>query len=463
MRFLQFAKSAQGTNITHLRHTFIRTLCLSLVFLSLSIPAHALNLISDEETESWLYDVLTPIFRAAELPLNRDYIHIVRDDSLNAFVGDQNRMFVHTGTLLKAKNANEIEGVLAHETGHILGGHILRLKITMQDLQTATLASLIAAAGAAAASGRGDAAIAVVLGTQSSALNAMTAYQMSEERAADETAVKLLRKNNKSVRGLKNFMQKIQSANRLQGIEETPYFRTHPVTAERVAFFNEKLRTEKPAAPETALDARLRRIQAKLFAYLEPPEQVIRRYPLSDNSLAAGIAHAVYYMRKRNLPRALEYADKLIKAEPDNPYFWEIKGQALFEGGKPAEAAAAYRRMLELKPESEQFKLAYAEAVIAAGAPRSELQKLIPLLEQANRNRAWPSAYRLLGQIYAALGENGTADYFAAEYNYAVGDRVIARRQLAKALKQQLPPNIRLRAEDLNAKFKQALKKKSLF
>ena len=258
-------------------------------------------------------------------------------------------------------------------------------------------------------------------------------------------------------------MQKIQSANRLQGIEETPYFRTHPVTAERVAFFNEKLRTEKPAAPETALDARLRRIQAKLFAYLEPPEQVIRRYPLSDNSLAAGIAHAVYYMRKRNLPRALEYADKLIKAEPDNPYFWEIKGQALFEGGKPAEAAAAYRRMLELKPESEQFKLAYAEAVITAGAPRSELQKLIPLLEQANRNRAWPSAYRLLGQIYAALGENGTADYFAAEYNYAVGDRVIARRQLAKALKQQLPPNIRLRAEDLNAKFKQALKKKSLF
>lgn len=441
----------------------MRRLCLIMLFLCYALPAHALSLISDEETESWLYDVLTPIFRAAELPLNRDYIHIVRDDSLNAFVGDQNRMFVHTGTLLKAKNANEIEGVLAHETGHILGGHILRLKITMQDLQTATLASLIAAAGAAAASGRGDAAIAVVLGTQSSALNAMTAYQMSEERAADETAVKLLRKNNKSVRGLKNFMQKIQSANRLQGIEETPYFRTHPVTAERVSFFNEKLRTEKPTAPETALDARLRRIQAKLFAYLEPPEQVIRRYPLNDNSLAAGIAHAVYYMRKRNLPRALEYADKLIKAEPDNPYFWEIKGQALFEGGKPAEAAAAYRRMLELKPESEQFKLAYAEAVIATGAPHSELQKLIPLLEQANRNRAWPSAYRLLGQIYAALGENGTADYFAAEYNYAVGDRVIARRQLAKALKQQLPPNIRLRAEDLNAKFKQALKKKSLF
>ena len=127
----------------------MRRLFLTLIFLCLALPAAAVSLISDEEAESWLYDLLTPIFRAANLPLNRDYVHIVKDDSLNAFVGDQNHMFVHTGTLLKAKNSNEIEGVLAHETGHILGGHILRLKIKMQDLQKATLASLIAAAGAA--------------------------------------------------------------------------------------------------------------------------------------------------------------------------------------------------------------------------------------------------------------------------------------------------------------------------
>ena len=441
----------------------MRRLYLIMFFLCLALPAQALSLISDEETESWLYDLLSPIFRAANLPLSRDYVHIVRDDSLNAFVGDQNRMFVHTGTLVKAKNTNEIEGVLAHETGHILGGHILRLKIQMQDLQKATLASLIAAAGAAAASGRGDAAIAVVLGSQSSAINAMTAYQMSEERAADETAVALLHQNNKSVRGLKDFMQKIQSANRLQGIEESPYFRTHPVTAERVAFFNGKLKNEQPAAPETAMDKRLKRIQAKLFAYLEPPEQVIRRYPLSDSSIPAAIAHTVYYMRRHNLSAALQYAGRLLKAEPDNPYFWELKGQALFENGKPRAAANAYRRMLELKPSSDQFKLAYAEALLAASPSPAELKSLIPLLEQANRNRAWPEAYRLLGQVYALQGQTGVADYFAAEYNYAVGEKAAARRQLAKALKQKLPENIRLRAEDLNAKFIRALKKKSLF
>ncbi|MBO5285074.1 MAG: M48 family metalloprotease, partial [Alphaproteobacteria bacterium] len=189
-----------------------RIFILAMMFCLLGFNVKAVSLISDEETESYLYDILKPIFNAAELPLRRDYIHIVKDDSLNAFVGDQNRMFVHTGTLIKATNSNEIEGVLAHETGHILGGHILRLKIKMQDLQKATLASMVAAAGAAAASGRGDAAIAVVLGAQSSAINAMSAYQMSEERAADETAVLLLGKNHKSVKGLKDFMTKIQNA-----------------------------------------------------------------------------------------------------------------------------------------------------------------------------------------------------------------------------------------------------------
>ena len=441
----------------------MRRLFLTLIFLCLALPAAAVSLISDEEAESWLYDLLTPIFRAANLPLNRDYVHIVKDDSLNAFVGDQNHMFVHTGTLLKAKNSNEIEGVLAHETGHILGGHILRLKIKMQDLQKATLASLIAAAGAAAASGRGDAAIAVVLGTQSSAINAMTAYQVSEGRAADETAVSLLHQNRKSVRGLKDFMQKIQSANRLQGIEENPYFRTHPVTAERVAFFNEKLQKEAPSASEAEMDARLKRIQAKLFAYLAPLPQVIRRYPLDDASVPADIAHAVYYMRQKNLNAAQKYLHRLLAAEPQNPYFWELKAQTFFESGRPRDAVKAYRRALDLKPSSDQFKLAYAEAVLSASPSRPELQSLIPLLEQANRSRAWPSAWHYLGQVYAGLGQIAVADYFAAEYNAAVGENAVASRQLAKALKQPLPANIKLRAEDLKARLAQENKKNSLF
>lgn len=440
-----------------------RIFILTILFCLFGFNAKAISLISDEETESYLYDILKPIFNAADLPLRRDYIHIVKDDSLNAFVGDQNRMFVHTGTLIKAANSNEIEGVLAHEAGHILGGHILRLKIKMQDLQKATLASMIAAAGAAAASGRGDAAIAVVLGAQSSAINAMSAYQVSEERAADETAVLLLGKNHKSVKGLKDFMTKIQNANRLQGIEEIPYFRTHPVTSERMGFFNDKLKKERGVLNDFDKDERLKRIRAKLFAYLAPLDKVIKKYPLTDTSIAGNIAHTVYYMRQRKQAEALKYADILIGKEPNNPYFLELKGQILFEGGKFAEAAQFYQEALSFKPQSDLFKLSYAEAVLAGKPSTQDLKKLIALLEQAGRNGVYPSAYLYLGRVYADLGHIAEADYFAAEYNYALGEKEIAQRQLKKALKQNLRSDIQLRAKDLEAKFKQDEKKDTLF
>lgn len=440
----------------------MKRLCLVLFLFCISYNAHALSIISDEETESWLYDILAPIFRTASLPLNRHYLHIVKDDSLNAFVGDHNHMFVHTGTLLRASNSNEIEGVLAHETGHILGGHILRLKIKMQDLQKATLASLVAAAGAAAASGRGDAAIAVVLGAQSSAINAMTAYQVSEERAADETAVLLLGKNNKSVRGLKNFMEKIQHSNRLQGIEESPYFRTHPVTTERITFFNDKLKKEHSIVFQSSMDERLRRLQAKLFAFLAPLEKVLAKYPLTDTSVYAKIAHAIYYMRQKNLPSSLKYADELIKIEPNNPYFWEIKAQTLFENGKIADAVTAYRKTVDLRPSADLFKLSYAEAVLATDTTATEATQLIPMLEQIARHGHSPIAYLYLGKIYAQLNQPAVADYYAAEYNHAIGEISIAHKLLLKALKKNLRSDIKLRAEDLKAKLDQDLHKKSL-
>lgn len=436
---------------------------LLLFTLLLSLPAHAISLISDEETESYIYEILTPLFKSANLPLERQNIHIVKDDSLNAFVGDKNHMFVHTGTLLKSDNSNQIEGVLAHETGHILGGHILRLKLKMQDLQKATMTSLIAAAGAAVASGRGDAAIAVVLGTQSSAINAMTAYQVSEERSADETAVMLLKDNKKSIQGLKDFMKKIQKTNRLQGVEEIPYFRTHPVTTERVSYFDDKLKKETNTTKNYDMDKKLTRLQAKLYAYLEPLENVLKKYPLDDNSIEANIAHSIYYMRLKDINKGLQYANKLVSAEPNNPYFWEIKAQSLYESGKIKESVPAYKETLRLKPNSDLFKLSYAEAVLANAPTRAEIKSVIPLLEQTNQKTPRPQAYWLLGQAHNLLQNNATADYYLAEYYYSIGDERLTKRQLNKLQKQTLPPSIKLKAEDLDAKIKSEMKKKSLF
>lgn len=441
----------------------MKKLLLTLLFVVLSFSANAISVISDEETESWLEDVLIPIYKSANLPFKRDNIHIIKDDSLNAFVGDQNHMFIHTGTILEASNTNEIEGVLAHETGHILGGHILRLKIKIKDLQKASLASLVAAAGAAAVSGRGDTAIAIVLGAQSSAINAMSSYQITEERAADETAVALLSSQKKSLKGLKNFMEKIRATNRLQGIEETPYFRTHPITTERISFFNSKLQNEKNSSYTPNMDNRLKRIQAKLYAYLSPTQKVLKKYPLTDSSIEATIAHAIYYMRLKNLNIANKYIDKLILLEPQNPYFWEIKAQNLFENHNPKEAVKAYKQALELKPTSDLYKISYSEAVLASSPSRKELTSLIQLLEHANRNQNHPLAFHLLGEVYSKLGDANTSNYFIAEYNNAIGNFDLARKQLDKALKNELPPYIKLRAKDLEQKLKSETQKETLF
>ena len=441
----------------------MRRLFCFLFFFILSFNAQALSLISDEETESYLYDILNPIFKAAQLPLNRSHIHIVRDDSLNAFVGDKNHMFVHTGTLLKASNSNELEGVLAHETGHILGGHILRLKIKIQDMQKATLASLIAAAGAAAASGRGDAAIAVVLGAQSSAINALTAYQMSEERAADETAVKLLAQNHRSIRGLKDFMGKIQKSNRLQGFEEMPYFRTHPITSERVNFFDNQLKKETSTVSDRMMDIRLKRIQAKIFAYLAPLDKVLSVYPLSDESTTAEIAHTVYFMRQKNLNQSLKYVNHLIEKEEKNPYFWELKAQLLFECGHVKESAEIYRKLLQLKPHSDLFILSYAEAVLSDEYDFSRQNELVAMLERISHQQNYPEAYLYLGRIYANKGEDGIAEYYSAEYNHAIGKTDLARKMVSRALKKNLRQDIKLRAKDLEEKLAQDDRQKTLF
>ncbi len=436
-------------------------LCLALCLFTFK-NCLAINIISDDQTQSYIFDILTPIFEKAELPLDFDKVFIVNDNSLNAFVGDRNNMFIHTGTILSASNTNEIEGVLAHETGHILGGHILRQKIKMQDLQTATLASLVAAVGAAAISGRGDAAMAVVLGSQSSALNAMTAYQLTEERAADETAVMLLNKNNKSLEGLKSFMQKLQNTNRLQGIEESVYFRTHPVTRERISFFDNQAKQQGDVLDNIELDERLKIIQAKLFAFMAPVDDVIKKYPNSDVSTEGLLARTVYYMRKKDFANAIKYVNRLIKKDDKNPYYWELKSQVMFEGGRLNEAKTSSYKAYILKPYSKLLALNYAGIALDNDLSQKELKDVIILLEKVNDASFYPITNYLLGKAYNILGDEGISNYYLAEYNYLRGQNKQAIKFLNKSLKLKPRADVLLKAKDLSLKIKSTQKKKSL-
>lgn len=426
---------------------------LILAFLPLRDALGQMSIISDEETEQYLAKVIRPIFQTAGIPFNRNKIYIVNDNSLNAFVGDGNNLFIHTGTLLKADNTDQISGVLAHETGHILGGHILRQKIKNQSMQEASLASLVLAGAAAAASGRGDVAVAVMLGSQSSLLSNYMAYRVEEERSADDAAVKLLYKRQTSPQGLLQFMKKIQKQNALNGIEESDYFRTHPVTSERVRFLEQAVK-QSPYHQDHSLDGEFQRIKAKLYGFLQEPAQTFKRYPLSDTSIAARYAQAIAYFKQLNFGKALRMIDALSAEEPDNPYFYELKAQIYMEQGNLKAAKEAYGKVLKLRPDAALLQVDWAQAALAVSPSPAELKNIIAVLNRSLQQRPSAMGWLLLSQAYDQNGQTAYAEYAAAEYSLRIGAADIAKRQAENAQRKNPPSALRLKLDDLLRRIK---------
>ena len=432
----------------------ICSLVLLLAFLACSDAKAAINLITDEETEQYLAGVLRPIFKAAGIPFKRNNIHIVDDNSLNAFVGDGNNMFINTGTLIKAGSSNEIKGVLAHETGHIQGGHILRQKIKNQEMQQISLGSLILAGAVGAATGRADVGMAIALGSQSSAINNYLTYRIEEERSADEAAVNLLGKTKQSPQGMLTFMKRIQQQNRLSGVDETAYIRTHPVTGERVAFMEQAV-SASPYPQKDKDEEQFRRVQAKLSAFLSEPSQTLQKYPLSDKSVPARYARAIAYFKQLKTAQALNEINSLIAQEPDNPHFKELKGQIYMETGKVKEAKAEFQKSLALMPNSALFQINLAQAVLESSPSQSELRKNVDILNKSLVQNPNSFAWLLLSRTYGELEDYAASNYAAAEHSLGIGAVDIAEKQAKQAENSATDSKLKLKINDLLTRIKE--------
>jgi len=413
-------------------------------------PAYAQNisLISDDETEQLLNNIVKPLFKAAGVSYNPNNIYIVNDNSLNAFVTDGNSLFVHTGTIVNAASPNELSGVIAHETGHIAGGHILRQKLKNKEMQEVTLASALLAGAAAAAGGRSDAAIAVMLGSQTSALTHYTLYRTGEERAADEAAIKLLKQTRQSPQGMLDFMKRINAQQALNGIEETPYFRTHPVTRERISFF-EKAAEVSEFSKEDKLQNDFDRVKAKLFAYLNTPEATRRKYSESDTSVPSLYARAISAFKQLNVRKAEKLLDELIGREPNNPYFHELKGQIFMETGHIAKAVQEYRKALSLAPKSYLMQISLAQALLENNPTPQAANEAVTLLNKALVARPNGMSWLLLSRAYGLLGKTAEANYAAAEYSLHLQAYNTAKHQAEQAKAAHPSKSLALKIDDL--------------
>lgn len=427
-----------------------------LAFLALSFSAaraQSISLISDEESEQLLADIARPLFHAANLRFDRGNIYLVNDPSLNAFVADGNGLFIHTGTILAADSPNELAGVIAHETGHIEGGHILRQKLKAKEMSQISLVSALLAGTAAAVSGRGDAAMAVLLGSQSSALTHYTRYRTQEERSADEAALKLLAATGQTPQGMLTFMKRINQNNVLNGREETPYFRTHPITQERISFFEQAVKNP-PSGTADPRQEKFDRVKAKLYAFLNSPEQTFSKYPVADKSVAAGYARAIARFKQLKFAAAQKEMDELIKKEPGNPFFHELKGQIFLESGQIKSAAREYEKALALLPSSPLLQESAAQAILENNPTPLEVQKAVNLLNKALLRRPNAGAWLLLSRAYGLKGDEASAAYAAAEFSLGIGARDTAERQALQARKQTDARALKLKIDDLLIRIK---------
>lgn len=386
-------------------------------------PTLAQGLIRDTEIERVMAEYTEPLLVAAELDPNSVDFYLVGDMEFNAFVTQGQNIFLNTGTIVRAHNVNEIKGVIAHEIGHIQGAHLARSGEEARGSMV-TMAATMAVGIIAAAAGAGQAGAAIMASSSQFAQLDFLRYSRGQEASADQAAVRFLTTTGQSGRGLVTTFERLAYQERLSEARRWAYFRSHPLSSERVAALRRNVEASPYVdIPDSEDDMQtLRRLQAKIIGFMVPPAQTFDRFPPSDLSIPARYARAVAYYKQGLTDRAAEEVDGLIELEPDNPFFYELKGQMLYENGRIDASIAPYERSVELLPDAPLFRIGLAGSLIATGeTDRMEeaVRQLNFALVEENEN---PYGWRLLASAHAELGNEPMAEYATAEQFYHGGN-----------------------------------------
>lgn len=394
------------------------------------------SFVRDAETEAIIRRIALPIFEAAGLSPDAVQVFLINDRQINAFVAGGQRIFIFTGLLLRAQTLNQVAGVLAHETGHISGGHLIRSEEAIRQATALQIAGLLLGIAASAAGG-GSAGMGMVMGGQSMAERSFLAFSRTQESSADQAAVGFLGRTGQDPKGLVEFLKILGTEESVMIGRQDPYLRSHPVSAERIAALENRvaLGRAKDPARDKALNDEFLRVQAKLFAFTEPLAQTLRRYPPTDTSIPARYARAVGYYRVADLNRAVPEIDSLLKDEPKNPYFLELKGQMFLESGRIREAEPPLAEAVRLAPDEPLLQLMLGQILIEKG-DRPDLDRAVEALKKVTaREPENPDAWRLLSQAYGRQDKIGEASAAAAEWYYQSGDNKGAKLQADRAIR----------------------------
>ncbi len=418
-----------------------------------AMPASAQTVIRDTEIEEDMAEWFAPIFKAAGMSPDQVNIILVQDDQINAFVAGGSNIFFYTGLLQKTQGPEEVIGVMAHELGHITGGHLIRGREAMEQASYESILGMILGVGAAIATGDGAAAATIGTGASSMAQRKFLRYSRTFEASADQAALRYMDSAGMDPAGLESFLKKLEGQELRPESQQSEYVRSHPLTRDRVQTVI--ARAENSPNKGKAVPAEWTRqhkmMLAKLMGFVTP-QQVAWTYDDRDNSRESVTARAVAAYRTNDVARALKLSDQLLAMEPQNPYFLELKGQMLVDFGRLAEAIPYYEKAVAIKPGAGLIRTALAHAQIeTAGNDAAKLKKAIGNLDAALKTEPRSTRiHRLLATAWGRAGDESRAKLHLAEE--ALLQR---RRDNAKSLAQQAKAGLKpgsadwIRANDI--------------
>jgi predicted Zn-dependent protease len=394
------------------------------------------SVLRDTETELLFKQMSLPLVQAAGLDPRSVNVVLLNDPEINAFVATGQTVYLQTGLLETADNVNQVQGVVAHELGHVIAGDAIRSGQGEKQATGISILSLVLGAAALAA-GAGDAAMGVMMAGQRAALGEFLAFTRAQEATADATATRLLSKSGISGKGMLDFFGKLQNQEyRLAIYSKDSFDRTHPLSSERIQALSQTLRSDpawsKPTDP--ALEARFQRVKAKLLGYIDPKQAVIK-YPESNQSIPAHLARAYAYHLGGYPQKAEAEANTLVAKDPNDPFFLELKGQILLEGGKPKDAIPVLREAVQRSGEAPMIAAMLGHALVATEDPKNFTEAKQILKVAVNRDNQDPFAWYQLGIIYDREGDEARAQLATAERSNLEGNPKLAYASAQVAMK----------------------------
>ena len=423
-------------------------------------PAAALRLIRDAEIEHTLRRIADPLFRAAGVNPASVRIYIVNDREPNAFVAGGQNIFINTGLMTEAGSVDELRAVIAHELGHITGGHQTRRGEALKGGRGIAAIGMLGAL-AAAAGGAPEASVAIAAGTAQVAQRSALAYSRSEEASADQAGLRYLAAAGGDPQAMLDVLDHFRGQDALLSAGNVDsYALSHPMWSERMALIEDRVAKLPPGHPPSAEDVYWHgRMVAKLDAFLGSPAQTLRKYPESDGSEAAELARAIAWHRRPDPGRADAAMRALLAARPDDPYYLDLEGQFLLESGKAAAAAEVYRQAVALAPKEPLVLGGLGRALLNMDSDTATAEARDVLARSVAADKANGAVLRDLALAEARLGNEGaaalaTAERFTLEGRFRDADRNAAR---AAALLPEGSPGWR-RAQDIITMARRALK-----